>query len=69
MLVYVHSMRKPVDLRGRRLNPESRQQFKGFNQILDRYDGNKDAAFDELAKDYRNSYFFYYLYVRPEKEK
>ena len=69
MLVYVHSMRKPVDLRGRRLNPESRQQFKGFNQILDRYDGNKDAAFDKLAKDYRNSYFFYYLYVRPEKEK
>ena len=31
--------------------------------------GNKDAAFNELAKDYRNSYFFYYLYARPGKEK
>ena len=69
MLVYVHSMRKAVDLRGRRLNPISRQRFEGFNQVLNRYGGNKDAAFDELAKNYRNTYFFYYLYAHPEKEK
>jgi len=69
MLVYAHRTRKAVDLRGRRFSPESRQQFEGFNQILSRYDGNKDAAFNELAKNYRNTYFFYYLYARPEKEK
>jgi hypothetical protein len=69
MLVYVHSMRKPVDLRGRRLNPESRRRFEGFNQILNRYARNKDDAFNELAKNYSRSYFFYYVYARPEMEK
>jgi hypothetical protein len=69
MLVYVNSTRKPVDLRGRRFNPISRQRFEGFNRVLSRYGGNKDAAFNELAKDYSRSYFFYYLYTRWGMEK
>jgi len=69
MLVYVYSARKPVNLRGRRLSAESRQGFDGFNQVLNSYGKNKQAAFNTLAKDYWDSYFFYYVYGRQETEK
>jgi len=69
MLVYVHSVRKPINLRGRRLSAESRQRFDGFNQVLNNYGKNKQAAFNTLAKDYWDSYFFYYVYGRQGAEK
>ena len=64
MLVYVFSVRKPVNLRGRQLSAESRQRFDGFNQVLNYYGKNKQAAFNKLTQDYRNSYFLYYVYGR-----
>jgi len=64
MLVYIHSVRKPVNLRGRLLSSESRQRFDGFNQVLNNYGQNKQAAFSKLAKDYWDSYIFYYVYGR-----
>ena len=69
MLVYVNIARKPVNLRGRRLSAESRQRFDGFNQVLNKYGKNKQAAFNTLAKDYWDSYFFYYVYGRQGTEK
>ena len=69
MLVYVHSTRKPIDLRGRPLRQQSRQRFEGFNQVLNDYGGNSQAAFDKLAENYWNSYFFYYVYGRPRTKK
>ncbi len=62
ILVYVFSVRKPVNLHGRQISAESRQRFVGFNQVLNDYGKNKQAAFNKLAKDYQNSYFFYYDY-------
>ena len=64
ILVYVFSVRKPVNLHGRQISAESRQRFEGFNQVLNDYGKNKQAAYNKLAKDYRNSYFFYYVYGR-----
>jgi hypothetical protein len=64
MLVYVFSVRKPVNLHGRQISTESRQRFAGFNQVLNDHGKNKQAAYNKLAKDYRNSYFFYYVYGR-----
>ena len=64
ILVYVFSVRKPVNLHGRQISAESRQRFVGFNQVLNDYGKNKQAAFNKLAKDYQNSYFFYYVYGR-----
>ena len=64
ILVYVYSVRKPVNLHGRQISTESRQRFAGFNQVLNDYGKNKQAAYNKLAKDYRNSYFFYYVYGR-----
>jgi hypothetical protein len=64
ILVYVFSVRKPVNLHGRQLSTESRQRFEGFNQVLNYYGKNKQAAYNKLAQDYWNSYFFYYVYGR-----
>jgi len=69
MLVYVNIAGKPVNLRGRLLSAESRQRFDGFNQVLNDYGKNKQAAFNTLAKDYWDSYFFYYVYGRQGAEK
>ncbi len=69
MLVYVNIAGKPVNLRGRLLSAESRQRFDGFNQVLNNYGKNKQAAFNTLAKDYWDSYFFYYVYGRQGAEK
>lgn len=69
MLVYVHSVRKPINLRGRLLSTESRQRFDSFNQVLNDYGKNKQAAFSKSAKNYWDSYFFYYVYGRQGTEK
>jgi len=69
MLIYVFSVRKPVNLHGRQISTESRQRFEGFNQVLNNYGKNKQAAYNKLAKDYWNSYFFYYVYGRQRTEQ
>ncbi len=69
MLVYIHSIRKPINLRGRQIRTESFQRFDGFNQVLNNYGKNEQAAFNTLAKDYWDSYIFYYVYVRQETEQ
>ena len=62
MLIYVASTQKELDMRGRRLSPESLQRFNGFVQVSNRYGANKQAAVAELAGDYGDSFFFYYTY-------
>ena len=69
MLIYVFSVRKPINLRGRQISTESRHRFDGINQVLNDYGKNKQAAYNKLAKDYRNSYFFYYVYGRQGTEQ
>ena len=69
MLIYVFSVRKPVNLYGRQISAESRQRFVGFNQVLNDYGKNKQAAYNKLAQDYRDSYFFYYVYGRQGTEQ
>jgi hypothetical protein len=62
MLLYAAESRKPVDLRGRQISPETVERYKGFVQIYQSYWKNKQAAMSELASHYGDSYFFYYLY-------
>jgi hypothetical protein len=62
ILVYNSLSEKSVNLRGRQLSPESHQRFEGFFETFNRYGGNNKAAFNELAKNYGDSYFFYYTY-------
>jgi hypothetical protein len=62
LFVYVYRTKKPVRLDGSWGSPKSRERIDEFIRIYDRYGRSKEAAFDELAKDYGNSYFFYDLY-------
>ena len=69
MLVYVYSSRRPVDLHGRQVSAESRQRFNGFNQLLNDYGKDSQAALPALAKRYWNTYFFYYVYERQGRRQ
>jgi hypothetical protein len=62
IFIHMSKTKKAVELHGRQLSPQSRRRFEGFIQVLNRYGGNTRAAFNELAKSYGDSYFFYYTY-------
>ena len=51
-----------VDLQGRRISRQSHQRFDDFNRTLRHYGGDKQAAFNELWKNYGDSYLFYFMY-------
>jgi hypothetical protein len=69
ILVYTSGTQKSVELHGRQISPESRQRIKGFEEVFGRYMGNKETAFNELAKEYGDSYLFYYIYGRSGMKK
>jgi len=62
MLLYAAETKKAVDLHGYQITRETLQRYKGFAQVYQSYWKNKQAAMNELAKHYGDSYFFYYLY-------
>jgi hypothetical protein len=69
ILLYMFDRRKPVKLHSHRLSSELPQRFKGFLQVYNRYGEDKRAPFNELAKNYGNSYFFYYVYGESGMQK
>jgi hypothetical protein len=63
ILLYSYNTKKKFEVPGREISRESRERFGGFTMVYTgRYKKNKMAALNELAKDYGNSYFFYYIY-------
>lgn len=62
MLIYVYGTRKPVYLEGYQVSPQARQQIEQLSAVYNRYARNKQAAFNELAQAYGDSYLFYHLY-------
>jgi hypothetical protein len=60
--VYVYAQRKPVQLFGRTINPQTQRQIEQFSQVLKRHGKDKSAALPELANTYRGSYFLYHMY-------
>ena len=69
ILFYTASTEKQVDLHGRRISHQSRQRFTDFVRIFKLHRENKEAAFDELARNHGDSYFFYSLYGFSEVKK
>lgn len=61
-LVYVYGMRKPLYLAGYPPTDEARRRVDDFSKTMARYGGNEQAAYSELAKRHRGSYFFYNTY-------
>jgi hypothetical protein len=63
ILFYDYTNGMETMMPGREIRPGPRKRFEGFlNVYLGRYKADKKAAFDELARDYGDSYFFYCLY-------
>lgn len=62
ILTYTFSRKIDIDLHDRRVSPRSRLRFDGFIQIVNRYRGDRKAAFKDLSGRYGNSYFFYHMY-------
>jgi len=62
ILIHLYRTRKPINLYGRQLTSESKQRFEVFSQTYERYGRSKDTAFEEMAKEYGDSYLFYYIY-------
>jgi hypothetical protein len=63
ILLYSYLTKKKIEIPGCEISVKSRERFDGFNNIyIGRYRASKMLALNELAKDYGDSYFFYYLY-------
>jgi hypothetical protein len=62
ILIQLYRARKPINLYGRQLNPESKRRFEDFSQTYRNYDQDKKKALRELANKYGDSYLFYYIY-------
>lgn len=67
-LLYINREKKPLNLSGYRSSPQKRQQFEAFTRVLNRFGENKQAAFKELSKQFRSTYFFYYIYKPSDSE-
>ncbi|MHC4295863.1 MAG: DUF6057 family protein [Planctomycetota bacterium] len=66
-LIHVYRRKEPPNLSRYLPSARKRRQIEDFSRILSRYGGNKDAAYGELSKKYRNTYFFYYMYERSNR--
>ena len=62
LLIYTAMTGKQINLGDRQISLESRQRYKDFMETFNRYEGNKQAAFNELAGNYGDSYLFYHTY-------
>jgi hypothetical protein len=60
ILIYQARTGQEVDLRGRSISAETLERFRGFNEALARCGGDVRVARSVLAKEFGNSYFFYY---------
>lgn len=63
IVIYAYGTKKPVPLAGFTISPEAQRRIEHFSGVFNRYNRNKNAAFNELAKDYWGSYLFYYIYA------
>ena len=70
-IIYIYGTRKPLNLSGYQPSSQKRRQIEDFTRIInsDKYKGNKQAASEELAKKYRNTYFYYYMYTPSGSNK
>jgi len=68
-LIYVYGTKKPLNLSGYQPSPQLHQRIEDFSRLLSSYGADKQAAFKELARNFRNTYFFYYIYAPSGTKK
>ena len=62
LLVCVAQKGETVDLGRYRLRSQTLRDFEGFSRLLANHGGNRDAAQEELAGLYGDTFFYYHLY-------
>jgi hypothetical protein len=67
MLIYMQLTDRKIALPGREISKETVRRFIEFNQVMTKYNKNKDAAYKDLLK-YRDTYWFYGLYYYQSKQ-
>jgi len=68
-LIYIYGTGKSLKFSDYPSSPQRRRQIEDFSRILSSYGSNKQAASKELAKKFRNTYFYYYKFasIGPNK--
>jgi hypothetical protein len=62
ILVYSDKTRRPVNLYGRQISPETTRRHKRYIEIFNQTGKNKQAAFGALDPEFGDSYFFYSMF-------
>jgi len=69
LLLYSHAKGKKVNLKRQQLSRENLARFDNFFQIYKKYKGDRRAAEKLLAKDFGDTYYYYYLFTLPTLQK
>lgn len=67
ILLYTGITGKKIDLHGQYISRETLERFDEFRRIFSRLKHDVRAASNALKSDFRNSYFFYYVFYGKEK--
>ena len=62
ILIYTHGTGNDANVDGRSILWETLSRFEEFRKVRDRHSGDRRRAWDALAKDYGDTYFFYYTF-------
>lgn len=65
ILLYMFQSKKSVYLHGYKVSEATHKRFNDYMTILTRHKGDKRAAQSELAKDFSDSYLYFYMYGSP----
>jgi len=69
MLIYVLGSRKRLDLNGYKPSDQLQRRADEFSRIVSQYAADRQATLREMQNHHRDTYFFYYLRVLPEKAR
>ncbi|MBN1516495.1 hypothetical protein JXA32_07980 [Candidatus Sumerlaeota bacterium] len=67
ILISQDKLGQKIDINGRMISPESIKAFHRCTDALRRSNGELKLAYNELVHDYKNTYFFYYLFYNIDR--
>ena len=59
--------RRAIAIPGREISQETIAKFSDFSQIIKKYNNDKNYAYNELLTKYKDTYWFYALYLYKPK--
>jgi hypothetical protein len=62
LMCEIRNKNQPVNLYGRTIRPQTREDFHRFNQVLKTHGGDLQRALPDMKRDFGNTFWFYRLY-------